>query len=59
MFRIFLILYIIFLITKAHGYEENGKPFIQQLLIWNIDYMKLDNFKAGAGCMLKNNNEYN
>ena len=46
-------------ITAVHGSEENGNIFIRQLSKWNIDFLKLDNFKAGAGCMTSNSQEYN
>ena len=59
MFKFFLIFNILILITNSHGSEENGKNFIKQLLKWNIDFLKLDNFKAGAGCMTSNSQEYN
>ena len=59
MFKFFLIFSSLILITTAHGFEENGKNFIRQLSKWNIDFLKLDNFKAGAGCMTPNSQEYN
>ena len=59
MFKLFLILNFLILITTAHGSEENGKNFIRQLSKWNIDFLKLDNFKAGAGCMIPKSEEYN
>ena len=59
MFKFFLIFNFFILITNAHGSEENGKNFIRQLSKWNIDFLKLDNFKAGAGCMTPNSQEYN
>ena len=59
MFKFFLIFNFLILITNAHGSEENGKNFIRQLSQWNIDFLKLDNFKAGAGCMTPNSQEYN
>tara|TARA_A100001035_G_scaffold238387_1_gene203009 strand:+ start:23 stop:352 length:330 start_codon:yes stop_codon:yes gene_type:complete len=58
MFKFFLIFNILILITTAYASEENGKKFIRQLLKWNIDFLKLENFKAGAGCMTPNNQEY-
>ena len=58
MFRFFFILYFIALINTSQGSEEYGKKFIHQLLEWNIDYLKLDNTKAGAGCIVANNKEY-
>ena len=45
--------------TTAHGSEEKSNSFIKQLLEWNIDYLRLDNIKAGAGCMIANSKEYN
>ena len=59
MFKFFLIFSFLILITTTHGSEENGKNFIRQLSKWNIDFLKLDNFKAGAGCMTLNSQEYN
>ena len=59
MFKFFLIFNLLILITTANGSEENGKNFIRQLLKWNIDFLKLDNFKAGAGCMSSNSQEFN
>ena len=59
MFKFFLIFNFLILITTTHGSEENGKNFIRQLSKWNIDFLKLDNFKAGAGCMIPNSEEYN
>ena len=59
MFKFFLIFNFFILITTAHGSEENGKNFIRQLSKWNIDFLKLDNFKAGAGCMIPNSKKYN
>ncbi len=59
MFKFFLIFNFLILITDAHGSEENGKNFIRQLSKWNIDFLKLDNFKAGAGCMIPSSKEYN
>ena len=59
MFKFFLIFNFLILITTALGSEENGKNFIRQLSKWNIDFLKLDNFKAGAGCMIPNSQEYN
>ena len=59
MFKFFLIFNFLILITNTHGSEENGKNFIKQLLKCNIDFLKLDNFKAGAGCMTSNSQEYN
>ena len=59
MFKFFLIFSFLILITATHGSEENGKIFVRQLLKWNIDFLKLDNFKAGAGCMTPNSQEYN
>ena len=59
MFKLFLIFNFLILISYAHGSEENGKNFIRQLSKWNIDFLKLDNFKAGAGCMIPKSQEYN
>ena len=59
MFKFFLIFNFLILITPIHGSEENGNIFIRQLSKWNIDFLKLDNFKAGAGCMTSNSQEYN
>ena len=59
MFKFFLIFNFLIIITAAYGSEENGKNFIRQLSKWNIDFLKLDNFKAGAGCMIPNSQEYN
>ena len=59
MFKFFLIFNFLLLITTAHGSAENGKKFIKQLSKWNIDFLKLDNFKAGAGCMNPKSQEYN
>ena len=59
MFKFFLIFNFLIFITYANGSEENGKNFIRQLSKWNIDFLKLDNFKAGAGCMTLNSQEYN
>ena len=59
MFKFFFIFNFLILITNAHAFEENGKNFIRQLSKWNIDFLKLDNFKAGAGCMTLNSQEYN
>ena len=59
MFKFFLIFNFLILITTTHGSEENSKNFIRQLSKWNIDFLKLDNFKAGAGCMVENSHEYN
>ena len=58
MFKFFLIFNFLILITTAHGTEEDGKNFIRQLSKWNIDFLKLDNFKAGAGCMISDSQEY-
>ena len=58
MFKFFLIFNFLILITTTHGSEDNGKNFIRQLLKWDIDFFKLDNFKAGAGCMTPNSQEY-
>ena len=58
MFKFFLIFNCLILITTTHGSEENGKNFIRQLSKWNIDFLKLDNYKAGAGCMPPNSQEY-
>ena len=55
----FFIFNFLILITTTHGSEENGKKFIRQLLKWNIDFLKLDVSKAGAGCMISNSKEYN
>ena len=59
MFKFFLIFNFLILITTAHGSEESGKNFIRQLSKWKIDFLKLDNFKAGAGCSTPNSQEYN
>lgn len=59
MFRFFFIFNFLILITATYGSEENGKNFIRQLSKWNIDFLKLDNSKAGAGCMIPNSKEYN
>ena len=59
MFKFFLIFNFLVLITTVHGSEENDKIFLRQLSKWNIDFLKLDNFKAGAGCMTLNSQEYN
>ena len=59
MFKFFLIFNFLIFIANANGSEENGKTFIRQLSKWNIDFLKLDNFKAGAGCMIPNSQEYN
>ena len=59
MLKFFLIFNFLILITTTHGSEENGKNFIRQLSKWNIDFLKLDNFKAGAGCMTTYSKEYN
>ena len=59
MFKFFLIFNFLILITTTHGSEKNGKTFIRQLSKWNIDFLKLDNFKAGAGCMIPKSQEYN
>ena len=45
--------------SHANGSDENGKNFIRQLSKWNIDFLKLNNFKAGAGCMILDSQEYN
>ena len=58
MFKFFLIFNLLILITTVKGSEENGKNFIRQLLKWNIDFLMLDNFKAGAGCMTSNSQEF-
>ena len=58
MFKIFLIFCSLVFINTIHGSEEIGKIFIRQLLKWNIDYLKLDNIKAGAGCMLEDSKTY-
>jgi len=59
MFKFFLIFNFLILITTTHGSEEKGKNFIRQLSKWNIDFLELNNFKAGAGCMMLNSEEYN
>ena len=59
MFKFFLIFNFLILITTVHGSEENDKNFLRQLSKWNIDFLKLDNSKAGAGCMIPNSKEYN
>ena len=59
MLKFFFIFYFLTLIDVANGSDEKGKNFVQQLLKWNIDYLKLDNAKAGAGCMTTNSKEYN
>jgi hypothetical protein len=59
MLKFFLIFNFFILIINSYGSEENGKNFIRQLSKWNIDFLKLDNFKAGAGCMVPNSQEYN
>ena len=59
MLKFFLIFNFLIFITNAHGFEEYGKNFIRQLSKWNIDFLKLDNYKAGAGCMTPNSQEYN
>ena len=59
MFRFFFIFYFIAYITSAHASEDKSNSFIKQLLEWNIDYLKLDNIKAGAGCIIANSKEYN
>ena len=59
MFKFFFIFNFLILITNAHGFEEKGKNFIRQLSKWNIDFLKLDNFKAGAGCMTSDSQDYN
>ena len=59
MFKFFLIFNFLISITNAHTSEENGKSFIRQLSKWNIDFLQLDNFKAGAGCMVQSSKEYN
>ena len=51
--------YFLALINVANGAEGYGKNFIQQLLEWKIDFLNLDNFKAGAGCMTTNSKKYN
>ena len=58
MFKFFLIFNLLILITTVHGSEDNGRKFIRQLSKWNIDFLSLDNFKAGAGCMTSNSQEY-
>lgn len=58
MFRFFFNFYFFTFITIAHGSEEYGKTFIKQLSEWNIDYLKLDNIKAGAACMKINSKTY-
>ena len=58
MLKFFLIFNFLILITTAYGSEENGKKFIRQLSKWNIDFLSLDNLKAGAGCMTSNSQEY-
>ena len=57
MFKFFLIFNFLTLITNAHGSEENGKNFIRQLSKWNIVFLKLNIFKAGAGCMILDSQE--
>ena len=59
MFKFFLIINFLIIITTAHGSEEKGNTFIKKLSKWNIDFLKLDQFKAGAGCMIPNSQEYN
>ena len=59
MFKFFIIFNFLILTTNANGSEANGEKFIRQLSKWNIDFLKLDNFKAGAGCMIPNSQEYN
>ena len=58
MFKFFFIFNFLILITATHAFEENGKTFIRQLLKWNIDFLNLSNFKAGAGCMVPNSKKY-
>ena len=59
MFKFFLIFNFLILTTNANGSESNGEKFIRQLSKWNIDFLKLDTFKAGAGCITPNSQEYN
>ena len=54
MFKFLFIFYIYIYISSSYGSDEKGNTFIQQLLEWNIDYKKLDDFKSGAGCITKN-----
>ena len=58
MFRLFFIFYIYIFTSISYGSEEMGNDFILQLLEWNIDYKKLDNFKSGAGCISKDSYKY-
>ena len=59
MFKFFLIFNFLILFITAYGSEENGNSFIKQLSKWNIDFLKLNTYKAGAGCMTPNSKEFN
>ena len=58
MLRFFFILLYFYLITSVKASDDNNLSFIQQLLKWNIDYKKLNNFKAGAICIDENDIRY-
>jgi hypothetical protein len=53
----FIIIYLLSFNT-LNGSDEKGMTFIKQLLQWNINYNKLNNFKAGAICINKKNRDY-
>ena len=52
-----------FYLKLASVLTKDNNHFMENFLgttsKWNIDFLKLDNFKAGAGCMIPDSKEYN
>ncbi len=51
MLRVFIIKFFILLTLTSKGADEQKIQFLNQLLLWDIDYIKMDTFKAGAACI--------
>ena len=58
MLKVSLLILHFFLSYTLKSSDEKGILFLKQLLEWNIDYMQMDDFKAGAACANKSKNKY-
>ena len=56
--RVFILIFFFYLTSSLKGSDEKGVQFLEQLLEWNIDYKKMESFKAGAACIPLRNHKY-
>ena len=58
MLKIYILIFYFIISFSLKGADHNGEQFLSQLKKWNIDYMKMNDFKAGAACIPKKNGSY-